>query len=110
MTAPGAESGPSFHPVEPNMQPHISLSRPRCALALAACLAAIAAPVFGQTPLETLITYQGYLTNSNNIIHGPTAYSMTFRLYSVATGGTALATVTQNVTVENSLFSADINI
>ncbi|MFN3690897.1 MAG: hypothetical protein ACK4UU_08245, partial [Fimbriimonadales bacterium] len=53
-------------------------------------------------------TYQGFLKASGNPANG--TYQMTFRLYSVPSGGSALATVGPvNVSVSNGLFTVELN-
>jgi hypothetical protein len=55
------------------------------------------------------INYQGRLTDSGgNPLSG--TYTMTFKLYETSTGGTALRTDTQSVTVTEGLFSTRINL
>ncbi len=60
---------------------------------------------------DTSISYQGYVTNNDGIIQGPTDYSMTFRLFDSAGGPTPLpggiiGPIT--VSVEKSLFSVPL--
>jgi len=51
-----------------------------------------------------VIPYQGRLTNASNVpISGPN--TMTFKLYNVASGGSALWTETQTITATNGLFN-----
>ena len=59
--------------------------------------------IYSQIP--QLINYQGLLTDpaTGDKLNG--TYSMTFSIYSTETGGTALWTETQDVTVQNGLFS-----
>src|SRR5690606_7705930 len=53
------------------------------------------------------IPYQGILTDSSgNPLTG--TYSVTFRLYDVATGGTALSTDTHSVTTTQGLFTTTL--
>lgn len=53
-------------------------------------------------------TYQGFLKDGGNPANGN--YNMTFRLFSVATGGSPLATVGPvNVSVSNGLFTQELN-
>jgi hypothetical protein len=53
-------------------------------------------------------TYQGFLKDGGNPANGN--YNMTFRLFSVATGGTAIATVGPvSVSVSNGLFTRELN-
>jgi hypothetical protein len=55
------------------------------------------------------INYQGRLTDSGgNPLSG--TYTMSFKLYETSTGGTALRTDTQSVTVTDGLFSTPINL
>ena len=64
----------------------------------------------GIAPAATVtqsIPYQGMLTDSSgNPLTG--TYSVTFRLYDVATGGTALATDTHSVTTTQGLFTTTL--
>lgn len=77
------------------------------ALAVGALLSTSSA--FAQAPLETSISYQGYLTNNGATIVGPVNQPMTFRLYDVAAGGTALQTLSNvNVSITNSLFTVPL--
>lgn len=78
-------------------------------LLFAICLPlAMVLPAAAQVPLEPSVTYQGFVTDNGDPIPGPTVYAMTFRVFATATGGTALTTVNQNVTVEESLFTASL--
>ncbi len=53
------------------------------------------------------VTYQGTLTDSSgNPLTG--TYSMTFQLYNVTSGGSALGTDTHSVTVKNGLFTTPV--
>jgi hypothetical protein len=71
-------------------------------------------PLEGQVPAEEIsvaavlssrIPIQGRLTNAaGNPLSG--SYSVTFRLYDVSSGGTALCGDTRSVSVENGLFSS----
>ncbi len=51
------------------------------------------------------INYQGKLTNSANVNVADGSYTFVFNLYQVSTGGAAIWTETQTVTVTNGLFS-----
>ena len=58
--------------------------------------------------VTTGISYQGMLTDSGgNPLSG--TYTMTFKLYNVSSGGTALDTDTHSVEVENGLFNTNID-
>ncbi|MCK4734597.1 MAG: hypothetical protein KAT65_19230 [Methanophagales archaeon] len=58
--------------------------------------------------VTTSINYQGRLTDSaGNLLNG--TYTMTFKLYEVASGGTALATYTNRVEVTDGLFNTNID-
>lgn len=58
----------------------------------------------GYAAIPETINYQGYLTNSDGVpIDGPVA--MVFSLYDVSTGGTALWSESQNVSVTNGIYS-----
>ncbi|MCK5640380.1 MAG: hypothetical protein KAJ19_06270 [Gammaproteobacteria bacterium] len=64
--------------------------------------------VVGTSNPGTGINYQGMLTDSGgNPLDG--TYEMTFRLYEVPSGGTALDTDTHSVEVENGLFNTEID-
>lgn len=64
---------------------------------------ACSTPVFAQP-----FTYQGYLKQSGAPVNG--AQTLTFRLYPVATGGTALRTVGPvSVSVQNGLFTVELD-
>ena len=64
------------------------------------CFASLVAQV------PQLINYQGVLTNPDTGERLAGTYSMTFSIYSVETGGTAIWTETQDVTVQNGIFNA----
>lgn len=67
-------------------------------------LAALMASVASAQPF----TYQGSLNDGGTPANG--TYTMTFRLFSVATGGTAIATIGPvNVWVANGLFTQELN-
>ena len=53
-----------------------------------------------------LLSYQGRLVDPTTGSPKSGPFAMTFKLYGVATGGTALWTETKNVVVSNGLFSA----
>ncbi len=61
------------------------------------------ASLFAQVP--RLINYQGMLTDPNTGERLSGAYSISFSIYSVATGGTALWTESQSVIAHNGLFN-----
>jgi hypothetical protein len=52
------------------------------------------------------LNYQGYLTNPSGAAINNPALSLMFKLYSVASGGTALYSETQSVIVSNGIFNA----
>ncbi len=56
--------------------------------------------------IDKNITYQGILKNADATIVTDGDYQLTFKLYDVESGGTALWTETQTVSVSNGLFSA----
>jgi hypothetical protein len=67
-------------------------------------LASLMASVASAQPF----TYQGFLKDGGTPANGN--YNMTFRLFSVATGGTALATVGPvSVSISNGLFTRELN-
>lgn len=81
----------------------------RTALAFAFALLALSAAPAGASNLPLRVSFQGRLTDpaTNNPRSG--AYDMTFRLYSVPSGGTALYTETQlQVPVNNGIFSTQL--
>ncbi len=71
---------------------------------LSAMIAFFSCNIFSQ-PIPKEINYQGVLKNAagNNVQDGN--YSMTFKIYSQPTGGTALWSEAQDVPVSNGLFS-----
>jgi len=70
--------------------------------AMVAAFVQTAVPTQAQVP--QLINYQGQLTDgSGNPANG--TFTMIFRIFEAATGGTALYTETQNVTVSNGVFN-----
>ena len=63
--------------------------------------------VSGQADVPQKINYQGYLTDASGTpITG--LVSMTFAVYPVATGGTAIWTETQSVSVANGLYNVQL--
>jgi len=63
--------------------------------------------IVAAAPSTRNITYQGILENSGgNPLTGP--YSMTFRLYNVTSGGTALSTDTHSISVDKGLFTTQL--
>jgi hypothetical protein len=73
------------------------------ALILAACLAGAAA-----AEVPSLLNYQGVLTDGSGVAVPDNTYSITFRIYEVSSGGSALWTETDNVTVAKGTFSATL--
>ena len=76
------------------------------ALLAAAVLAALAAPVLAQTP--SLMSYQGRVTDSSGTAIGasvPVNRTVTFKFYSVSTGGTPLYAEAQTATISGGEFS-----
>ncbi|MEK7552748.1 MAG: hypothetical protein AAB505_01410 [Patescibacteria group bacterium] len=55
--------------------------------------------------VNSQINYQGKLTNSSNVAVSDGVYSIVFSLYTAASGGSAIWTETQSVTVTSGLFS-----
>ncbi len=55
--------------------------------------------------IPRMLNYQGKLTNNNNIPVRDSTYSITFRLFSVPTGGSAFWTETQNISTRAGLFN-----
>ena len=64
---------------------------------------------YAASSVSSSINYQGRLTDSAGNPLDDT-YTMTFKLYENATGGTALATDTHSVTVTDGLFSTTLNL
>jgi hypothetical protein len=63
--------------------------------------------IVAAAPSTRNITYQGILENSDgNPLTGP--YSMTFRLYNVTSGGTALSTDTHSIAADKGLFTTQL--
>jgi hypothetical protein len=73
----------------------------RLFIAIAALCGSVSS-TFAQAP--QLINYQGRLNQGGNPADG--AFSITFSIYDVATGGTALYAETQNVNVSGGVFNA----
>lgn len=67
-------------------------------------IAALLAPV-AYAEIPRLLSYQGVLCDTAGNPKPDGAYSLTFRLYSAPTGGTALWTETKTLSVERGLFS-----
>ena len=61
--------------------------------------------VMAQAAVPTLINYQGYLTDSGGNPVADGDYSITFSLYTVASGGSSEWTETQTVTVAGGVAS-----
>ena len=59
-------------------------------------------PVSAEVP--QLISYQGYLTNSDGAPYSQTM-SITFNIYNTESGGTPLWTSTENIDVSNGIFN-----
>ncbi|MCX5752737.1 MAG: hypothetical protein NTW97_03715 [Candidatus Krumholzibacteria bacterium] len=70
------------------------------AFVLAACLAV---PAAAQTP--PFLSYQGILTDGSGVAVPDDTYSITFSIYNVGSGGSALWTETNNVEVSKGTFS-----
>ncbi len=62
----------------------------------------VASALYGAEPAT--INFQGYLTNASDTPISATK-SITFKIYDVATGGTALWTETKNITITNGVYS-----
>lgn len=69
--------------------------------ALTVCLAA---PAMAAVP--ELLSYQGVLTNSAGVVVPDGSYSITFKIYDVAAGGSALWQETDDVQVTKGIFNA----
>lgn len=77
-----------------------------CAIGLLG-MGLISARAATQNPPD-LMAYQGYLTDANGAVLAPTTpvnYAVTFKIYSVATGGSSLWSEMQTVTVDKGNFS-----
>lgn len=73
-------------------------------LAVILCLLLAAMPFAAKAAVPEKINYQGYLTSSTGTaVNG--SVQMVFSIYSVDTGGTALWTETQTVSVSNGVYS-----
>ena len=59
-----------------------------------------------QAQVPKKLNYQGYLTNPSGAAINNSALSLTFKLYAVASGGTALYSETQSVSVSIGIFNA----
>jgi hypothetical protein len=67
----------------------------------------LAVGIAAAATITPAITYQGKLTNAaGSPLTG--TYTATFRLYDVSTGGTALATLIQDVTAANGVFTTQL--
>ena len=76
-------------------------------IVIAVALFCAAGGLVAAVPVTQSVTYQGTLTDSSgNPLTG--TYSMTFRLYDVVSGGTALATDTHSVAVDKGLFTTPV--
>ena len=79
-----------------------TLSRLSCALALLlVCWCGLS-----QAQIPHKLSYQGYLTSPSGAAINNVSLQLTFKLYSVASGGTALYSETQSVNVINGIFNA----
>ncbi|MBN2543570.1 hypothetical protein JXI42_11960 [bacterium] len=74
-------------------------------IALLLSLLTIFAVSFSFAQIPQIISYQGYLTDSEDDPVPDGTYNITFSLYDAATGGTLLWNETQSVTVTNGLYS-----
>jgi len=73
------------------------------------CFCAFAVPSYAQ--INPTLSIQGILKKSNGVAVNDGAYSMTFRLYTVPTGGTALWTEIQpEVEVSSGIYSATLGV
>jgi hypothetical protein len=71
-------------------------------------LVCLTASIATAAPVTQSITYQGKLTNAaGNPLTG--TYTLTFRLYNVSTGGTALDTIIQDVQANQGLFTTNLS-
>jgi hypothetical protein len=68
----------------------------------------LTAGIASAAPVTTSISYQGKLTNAAGTPLTGT-YTLTFRLYNVSTGGTALDTIIQDVQVNQGLFTTNLS-
>jgi hypothetical protein len=83
---------------------HIVLRRSVVAIALvcAACLLAVA---IGQAQIPKTVSYQGILTDAGGAVVPDGNYSLAFKLYAVASSGSALWSETQSVSTTKGIFS-----
>lgn len=75
---------------------------------LTAAMLGIALPATAQNAPPDLLSYQGYLTDANGdplAMAAPANYPVTFRIFGAPTGGTALWSEAQTVTVDKGYFS-----
>jgi hypothetical protein len=75
---------------------------------VASLVLVLTAGIASAATVTSVISYQGKLTNASGTPLTGT-FSVTFRLYNVATGGTALATDTHNVAAANGQFTTYLN-
>ncbi len=76
----------------------------RLSQALALVLICWCSLTHAQVPKK--LNYQGYLTTTSGAAITNPALSLTFKLYTVASGGTALYSETQSISVSNGIFNA----
>lgn len=76
----------------------------KLSLLLFFCLAAFAQSAFAQATLSI----QGIIQKSNGAAVDDGKYDLTFKLYTVASGGTAVHTETQNIAVAGGIYSAEL--
>lgn len=80
---------------------------------LVACFA-YSSPAYAAQTVPYKVNFQGRITNASGTVLPSGTYNMRFRIYSVATGGTAqwtesrLVSAAQGVTVTNGLFSVQL--
>ena len=68
-----------------------------------ACLAGIVVSAAAEVP--PTLSYQGVLTDASGMAVPDGPYSITFRIYDVASGGSALLTETRSVEVHKGTFN-----
>lgn len=74
-----------------------------------AALMILTVPLVSYSAVPQTINYQGYLTDKNNVpVNGVT--SITFSIYDVNAGGTALWTETQSIDVSAGVYSVELGL
>jgi phage-related tail fiber protein len=61
-----------------------------------------------EAQIPQLISYQGVLTDNSGVIVADASYSITFKLYTVSTAGSAIWTETQTTTTSSGIFNVNL--